>query len=313
MNLYPHTPVLLNECLAAFEGLKLETFVDATLGAGGHAEAILDAHPELKVFIGIDQDESALEISSERLQRKKYPASLELTQGNFSDLSCILSRLHHEKVDAILADLGVSSMQLDQQERGFSFMRRGPLDMRMDRSGTLTAAEIINSWSEKELAEIFFLYGEEKKSRSIAHAIVKQREKTPFESTLDLAAFIEKNLWRKKKEIHPATQIFQALRIAVNQELKHLENFLPQALKALRPGGRLAVITFHSLEDRIVKHHFAYFAANKESTSGWRGLFVPKIPEGKLVTKKPIIPKKIEEIKKNPRARSAKLRIIEKI
>lgn len=312
MTPFPHTPVLLRECLTAFEDLSLETFVDGTLGAGGHAEAILESHPELKLFIGIDQDESALEIAASRLKARKNQSTIQLIHGNFSDLERHLADLHLSAVDAILVDLGVSSMQLDRAERGFSFMRKGPLDMRMDRNADLTAADIVHTWDEKALSEIFFLYGEEKNARKIARAIVKERALTPFETTLEFAAFIEKINRGKRRDIHPATQVFQALRIAVNEELIRLENFLPKALKALRPGGRLAVITFHSLEDRIVKHRFAYYADDKESTSGWRGLFAPKIPEGKIITRKAILAKS-DEIERNPRARSAKLRVIEKI
>lgn len=312
MDVYPHKPVLLNECLKAFDGLSLNVFVDGTLGAGGHAESLLKRHPEIQLFIGIDQDESALRIASERLEKGMFKTTIKLKHGNFSNFQAILKSLNVEKVDGILVDLGVSSMQLDQANRGFSFMRSGPLDMRMDQSKLETASDIIHTWSESELAEIFFLYGEEKQSRRIARAIVNEREKKPFESTIELAGFIEKIHRGQRKGIHPATQVFQALRIAVNEELHRLEAFLPQAVKALKPGGRLAVITFHSLEDRIVKHRFSYYASDKESTSGWRGLFVPKIAEGKLWNRKAISASD-EEVNVNPRARSAKLRVFEKI
>jgi 16S rRNA (cytosine1402-N4)-methyltransferase len=310
MTSYPHISVLLKECLLAFEEVNLDTFVDGTLGAGGHSEALLTAHPEVQRFIGIDQDPSALKIASKRLE--KFQGVSRFIHGNFSDLEKILKEQKIDAVDGILVDLGVSSMQLDQGERGFSFMRDGPLDMRMDPTGEISAKEIVNTWEEKPLADIFYLYGEEKQSYRAAQAIIEARQKKPFETTLELAQVIEKKLKRVRWDIHPATKIFQAIRIAVNGELTCLEAFLPQALKALRPGGRLAVITFHSLEDRIVKQRFAYFASDKESTSGIGGMFLTKIPQGKLVFRKAIEADE-EEVSVNPRSRSAKLRVLEKL
>ncbi len=309
MNQYPHIPVLLNEIIDAFSGVNLTHYIDGTLGAGGHAEAILKAHPELKTFIGIDQDQDALEIAKERLEKAFPGRGLSFVSGNFSDLK---KHVHHQLFDGILVDLGVSSMQLDRQERGFSFMREGPLDMRMNQQGGITAADIVNTWEEKALADLFFQYGEEKQSRKAAYAICREREIQPFETTLQLSSCIEKNIKRIKYDIHPATKIFQALRIAVNGELDRLEAFLPQAIEALKPGGRLAVITFHSLEDRIVKQRFAYYASDKESTSGIGGMFIDKKPVVKILTRKPTEANDLE-IRQNPRSRSAKLRVIEKL
>lgn len=307
MTKVPHQSVLLKECLLAFEDLKIETFVDGTLGAGGHAEAILSAHPEIERFIGIDQDPSALKIAKKRLENFQ---NVRFIHGNFSDLETILEK--SSSVDGILVDLGVSSMQLDQGERGFSFMRDGPLDMRMNPTEGISAKDIVNTWEEKPLADLFYQYGEEKQSYRAARAIIEARKIKPFETTLELANLIEKKLKRVRWDIHPATKIFQAIRIAVNGELTRLEAFLPQALKALRPGGRLAVITFHSLEDRIVKQRFAYFASDKESTSGIGGMFLDKTPEGRLVYRKALVASE-EEVDGNPRSRSAKLRVLEKL
>lgn len=310
MTQYPHTSVLLKECLLAFEDMELHTFLDGTLGAGGHAEALLSSHPEIERFIGIDQDLSALQIAKKRLEKFQ---GICLLHGNFSDLEILLKEQKiAPSLDGILVDLGVSSMQLDQGERGFSFMRDGPLDMRMDPTAHFSAKEIVNTWEEKALADIFYQYGEERQSYRAARAIIEARKQKPFETTLELAGVIEKNLKRIRWDIHPATKIFQAIRIAVNGELTRLEAFLPQALKVLRPGGRLAVITFHSLEDRIVKHRFAYFASDKESTSGIGGVFLSKIPQGKVIYRKAIAAD-AEEIKNNPRSRSAKLRVFQKL
>lgn len=307
-----HKPVLLDSFLEIYASLNIHVFVDGTLGAGGHAEAILRAHPEIERFIGIDQDKNALEIARKRLE--PFSSKCDLVQGNFSEIRAILQTRNIDKVDGILADIGVSSMQLDFAERGFSFLREGPLDMRMNPDADLTAAEIVNEWDESDLGKIFRDYGEEKMWRKAASAIVKQRQTAPFTTTLQLASCIEKafRIPPHLSKLHPATLVFQALRIAVNQELKRLELFLPDALKSLKKGGRLAIISFHSLEDRIVKQAFSYYASDKESTSGIGGLFIDKIPEAKLLTKKPIIAAQ-EEIEENPRSRSAKLRALEKV
>ena len=298
-----HESVLLNEVLRGFEGINLRTFVDGTLGAGGHSQAILSAHPEITRLFGFDQDPDALKIARERLQLSKC----QLIHANFVDIPSYVS-----EADGILLDLGVSSMQLDRAEKGFSFMRDGPLDMRMNPKEPLTAESIVNSWSEKDLGRIFRDYGEEKRWRRAAGVIVEARLKKPIQTTLELSALLEPALRDYKSKIHPATRVFQALRIAVNRELERLEAFLPQALALLNPGGRLAVISFHSLEDRIVKHFFRTAASDKVSTSGLAGLFLDKIPEGRLLTTKPWEASDTE-VARNPRSRSAKLRVIEKL
>jgi 16S rRNA (cytosine1402-N4)-methyltransferase len=301
-----HKSVLLAEVIAAFEDLKMACFVDGTLGAGGHSEAILQNHPEIQQLIGIDQDTSALDIARARLE--PYHSKVRFVHGNFSNLD----KYQIPPIDGFLADLGVSSMQLDRPERGFSFMREGPLDMRMDATGVLTAADIVNTWSESELGRIFRIYGEEKQWRRAAGLIVEEREKGPFQTTTQLADLFREKLHKgAKKGIHPATLIFQALRIVVNGELDVIEKVLPAVLKLMKPGGRIAIITFHSLEDRIIKNTFRYWAEDKESSSGVGGIFIDKVPEGKLVNRKPIEASE-EEITENPRSRSAKLRVFEK-
>ncbi len=306
----PHTSVLLEEMLHFFKDSHLRLFVDATLGAGGHSEAFLKAHPEIELLIGIDQDPAARAIAEHRLA--PWSKKVKIIAGNFSHLSDYLQELNIENVDGIIFDLGVSSMQLDQAEKGFSFMREGPLDMRMDPTNPLTAAEIINTWSEGDMARVFRDYGEEKKWRYAAQAIVKERQIHPFTTTVQLADFLRKKLYTNKKGIHPATLIFQGLRICVNGELQAIEKALPTAIAHLAPGGRLGVISFHSLEDRIVKNLTRFAASDKMDTSGiGGGLFLDKDPEVSLITRKPVEPSD-EEMAKNPRSRSAKLRVVEK-
>lgn len=306
----PHVSVLLNEILASLENHPLRIFVDATLGAGGHSEAILSHHPEIETFVGIDQDAVALDIARQRLA--KWQDKLILVSGNFTKLTDHLKKLSINTIDGMILDLGVSSMQLDMAEKGFSFMREGPLDMRMDPEGSLTAEEVVNTWSERELGKIFRDYGEEKQWRAAASTIVKAREEKPILTTVELAAILRPIFYWKKKGVNPLTQIFQAIRICVNNELEVLKNVLPQAIELLSPGGILAVISFHSLEDRIVKETFRFAASDKYDTSGIAGVFLDKDPQVRLLTRKPIIPTD-EEIEANPRSRSAKLRVIQKL
>lgn len=306
----PHSSVLVKEITTFFQGCKIDCFVDATFGAGGHSEAILRAHPEIKTLIGIDQDPLALSIGRERL--KDWEDKLFLIASNFEHFQQHLSSAGVKKVEGILFDLGVSSMQFDQAERGFSFMREGPLDMRMNPKETLTAQEIVNTWSEKDLGSIFRDYGEEKKWRILAKAIVRERASKPILTTSELVNLLMPYFPIKKKKIHPLTLVFQALRISVNHELEALETALPQAIEALSSGGRLAVISFHSLEDRIVKNLLRFAASDKYDTSGIEGVFLDKEPTIKLLTRKPISPTE-QEIAENPRSRSAKLRVIEKL
>lgn len=306
-----HQSVLIKQFLEIFSPVSLSRFVDGTLGAGGHAFELLAVHPEIETFIGIDQDPSALKIAAERLQ--PYQSKCRLLRSNFSTIGPLMKEQGIEQLDGIFIDIGVSSMQIDQAERGFSFMREGPLDMRMDPEGPLTAAEIVNEWEERDIARIFRDYGEEKQWRRAAKAVVEARAVKPFETTTELADCIKGALKLPfHVKIHPATLVFQGLRIAVNSELEQLQKFLPDALRLLRPGGRLAVISFHSLEDRIVKQAFAYYASDKESTSGIGGMFIDKKPECKILTRKPLEADDAE-IAENPRSRSAKLRALEKL
>lgn len=306
----PHASVLLTELLQCFDGKSISVFVDATLGAGGHSEAILMAHPEIELLIGIDQDPIARGIAEKRLSPWNH--KVKIIPGNFSNIENYLLQSNTPQLDGIIFDLGVSSMQLDLPEKGFSFMREGPLDMRMDPSNSLTAADIINTWSEQDLGRIFRDYGEEKQWRHVARCIVREREKMPINTTLELSEILQRHLSWNKKGIHPGTLVFQALRICVNNELEVVEQAIPIAIEHLAPGGRLAVISFHSLEDRIVKNAMRYAASDKEDTSGIGGIFLDKTPIVHMITRKPIVPGE-EEIEKNPRSRSAKLRVVEKL
>ena len=276
-----HTSVLSQEIITGLNIIPEGHYLDATLGAGGHTELILSTFADVSVT-AIDRDAMAIKSAFERLQN--YGNRLQFWHGNFANYNP-----HKTLFDGIIADLGVSSPQLDYAERGFSFRSEGDLDMRMDQNQPLTAAKIVNHWQEKQLADIFYLYGEERLSRRIARMIVQKR---PFQTTTQLANAIASCVPAKYRygKIHPATRVFQALRIVVNEELESLEKFLQKAPLWLKTNGRIAVISFHSLEDRIVKHQFRDNALLK------------------VLTKKPITPQ-LEEKRGNPRSRSAKLRI----
>lgn len=302
----PHTSVLLDEVINSFKDIHLESFADGTLGAGGHAEAFLSVHPEIRKFYGFDQDQTALELSKERLKGFKQ---VEYIHRNFSEMSEVIPL---GSLDGVLVDLGVSSMQFDRAERGFSFQKEGPLDMRMDQSNPLSAYEVVNEWSEEELGRIFREYGEERFWRKCAGFICHARKQQKLQTTADLKKVLHHALGPKREGIDPATRVFQAIRIAVNGELEHLEKFLKELLPLLKPKGRIAIISFHSLEDRMVKQFFQYEADDKLSTEGKRGMFLDKTPTVRIVTRKPIVPTE-EEIASNKRARSAKLRVIEKL
>lgn len=303
-----HIPVLLQEVITALRPHPGGVYLDATIGAGGHAAAILEhSSPDGQLF-GFDQDQWALELAAQGLSG--FGQRVHLIHANFDRLAEIAQAQQIPPVDGLLLDLGVSSMHLDQPERGFSFQVDGPLDMRMDSTGGQTAADLVNHLPEEELADLIYRYGEERHSRRIARAIVKAR---PIHRTGELARIVAKAAGYSRQEqirIHPATRTFQALRIATNDELGALERVLPQAIDRLKPGGRLAVISFHSLEDRIVKQFF-----RQES----RDCICP--PEQPvctcrhkatvdIITKRPIVPN-LSEIDANPRARSAKLRVVE--
>jgi len=288
--MYTHLPVLLNEVM---QFLNLRTdgrYIDATFGAGGHTKELLERTAPGGRVLAIDQDETAIEQG--RFELQSYGSRLELVKANFRDIESIVQEHGFAGLDGILADIGVSSMMLDDAARGFSFMREGPLDMRMDLDQPLTAADVLNTYSEKEIANILFNYGEERRSRQIASSIVRSR---PMSRTTDLTRAIERVLGgRRYGKIHPATRTFQALRIFVNDELRSLETFLDSSMNVLRPGGRLVLISFHSLEDRIVKNKFRS----------------PVVP-GVALTKK-VITAAVEELDRNPRSRSARLRAWEK-
>jgi 16S rRNA (cytosine1402-N4)-methyltransferase len=281
-----HIPVLMREVLKVFEGKKLSVFFDGTLGAGGHAKAILQAHPEIKRYIACDRDPRAHELAKENLA--PWLEKVEIIRGSYAEVIAQVA----DCIDGFLIDIGVSSMQLDERERGFSFMADAPLDMRMDPEGRLTAEEVVNRYSEKELARIIFEYGEERRSRQVAKAIVEARKKRRIRTTKELVEVIKP--FATKGKLHPATLTFQALRIEVNDELGQLERGLKSAIEKTCPEGRLAVISFHSLEDRIVKN---VFREAKESLE--------------ILTKKPVGPAE-DELRANPRSRSSKLRAAEK-
>lgn len=303
----PHHPVLYQEIIHALMPHSPGKYVDATVGAGGHAWGILQASAPDGQLLALDRDPQALAIASQRLS--VYPSRVRLVHASYVQLQEELRRLGWEQVDGIVFDLGVSSMQVDQAERGFSFTKDGRLDMRFDPSQTIRAADLINSLDEKDLADLLWTYGEERLARRIAHEICRQR---PLQTTLDLARLIERAAGGRRERIHPATRTFQALRIAVNQELQSLAAALPIAVQALAPGGRLAVISFHSLEDRIVKQFMRRESRDcicppqqPVCTCGHRASL-------KEITRRPILPSE-QEMHANPRSRSARLRIGEKV
>ena len=280
--------------------------MDGTLGAGGHARGILEASTPDGQLLGLDVDPQALAIARRTLA--PYEHRIHLAQASYTSLSTQLALLQWDAVDGILLDLGASSMQFDTPERGFSFLQDAPLDMRFGPHIPQTAADLVNKYSERELADLIYQYGEERESRKIARAIVRAR---PIHTTRELVAAIESVSPRRGDRVHPATRTFQALRIAVNDELASIEEVLPQAVAALKPGGRLAVISFHSLEDRIVKDFFRKQSRDLVNPPYERIYEVERKATLKEVHRKPIVPSE-EEIKDNPRARSAKLRIAEK-
>lgn len=309
-----HVPVLLQEVCDQLQVSKCRNIVDATLGYGGHAKTILENMNKNGKLIAFDADASHIREAKKKLRKFKDRATI--IHSNFVHLTDELMKTRTRAFDAFLFDLGLASPHLDVPERGFSFMHEGPLDMRFDTKGQETMAEhIVNVYPERELVRVFTEYGEERWSKKIAREIVRARKKKPFKSTKQLADFIEKLVVKplplkkgqkrrkkvKRGRIHPATRVFQALRIEVNRELDVLRKGLEQAIELLKPKGRIAVISYHSLEDRIVKHMFKELAQGNDES-----------PVLKIITKKPIVPTD-EEISENPRSRSAKLRIAEKL
>lgn len=294
-----HIPVLVEEICEWLAPRPGGVYVDCTLGAGGTTLKILEKSGKNAVVICLDRDREAIFIAKKKLVAHK--SSVLFFHGNFIHLNDFVEKAGYKKVNGIVFDLGVSSFQLDQSERGFSFSQDGPLDMRMDRTQTLTAESLVNQLPEKALADLIFQYGEERYSRRIAKALVQARTVEPIRSTRSLAEVVQGAVPRhyERGRLHPATRTFQALRIAVNEELGVLEESLQKAANLLKPGGRMCVITFHSLEDRIVKHAFRALAERENN-------FL------KILTKKPVVPHQ-QEIQKNPRARSAKLRVAERL
>ena len=300
-----HIPVLLEETIALLAPERGGLFVDCTLGLGGHTAALLTANPRARV-IGIDRDPAALRLAESRLQ--PFAERVHLLPGEFSRLEELLEAAQVDKVDGILADIGVSSLQLETAERGFSFRLEGPLDMRMG-PGELTASEVVNRYREADLERIFRDFGEERQARRIARAIVARRDEQAIQSTSDLRQVVHRVLGRqpshRKRRIDPATRVFQAIRIEVNKELSGLESLLDQAVRLLRRDGRLVVISYHSLEDRIVKNKLRDLARGEVDQITGRPRSETQVIE--VLTKRPVRPGEAE-IAANPRSRSARLR-----
>ena len=312
---FHHLPVLLDECL---DGLNIRpdgAYLDCTLGGAGHSSEILKRLGEGGLLVGIDRDAEALEAASARLAAIDSPARFMCLRGNFHDARALLASAGVAGVDGILVDLGVSSHQLDARERGFSYHDDAALDMRMDQSQTLSAREVVNTWSEDELTRVLRDYGEEKWARQIARVICDRRKLAPIETTAQLVSIIDAAIPKKLREkdgSHPARRTFQALRIVVNDELDPLEAALRSLTDLMNPGGRLCVITFHSLEDRIVKNTFRNLADPCTCPKSFPVCVCGKKPSVKLITRRPITAG-AEELEQNPRARSASLRIVEKL
>jgi 16S rRNA (cytosine1402-N4)-methyltransferase len=307
---YAHVPVLVREVMDFLQPTPGKRYIDGTLGGGGHSEAILSASGPDGQVLGLDRDDEAVAAASERL--KRFGARLTARQASFADSHEVLSELGWDKVDGVILDLGVSSWQIDAAERGFSFRLGGRLDMRMDRRQSLDACRLVNTATVDELMRIFRAYGEEPQARRIAERIAAERKLRPIEGTDELARLVERVKGGRRRDHHPATQVFQALRIAVNQELDQLEHFLDDGFALLRPNRRLVIISFHSLEDRLVKNAFRKWSRAclcppraLVCQCGWS-------QKVKLLTKKPLVPGDTETAA-NPRARSAKLRAAERV
>ena len=308
---FHHVSVLLEECI---EGLNIKPdgiYVDGTLGGAGHSSQIAK-RLTTGLLIGIDRDPVALAAAGERLA--PYGDRVKLVHSNFCEIKQVLENLNIRGVDGILLDLGVSSPQLDDGSRGFSYMADAPLDMRMNNEDPLTAAVVVNTWSQEELKRILYDYGEERYAPRIAAAICRRREEKPIETTLELVDIIRSAMPAQalREKQHPAKRSFQAIRIAVNDELGSVEQVMRDAIPCLNPGGRLAIITFHSLEDRIVKNGMANAAKGCTCPPSFPVCVCGKKPQVKLISRKPIVSTQ-EELDRNPRARSAKLRVCEKV
>lgn len=306
-----HRPVLLDECIEALNIRPQGVYLDGTLGRAGHSREIAKRLTTGRL-VCVDRDQAALDAAQERLA--DFREKVTLVHSNFDQVDEILDKLSLAGADGMLFDLGVSSPQLDDGERGFSYMVDAPLDMRMDRSGGLTAGDVVNTWPQEELRRILFQYGEERYAPQIAAAIARRRRERPVATTLELVEIIKGAMPAKalKEKQHPAKRSFQAVRIAVNDELASVERMLQRAVPRLNRGGRLAVITFHSLEDRIVKTGLAEFARGCVCPPDFPVCVCGRTPDVKLVNRKPVLPSQ-RELEENPRARSAKLRVAEKL
>lgn len=310
---FSHVSVMVRECLEILDVERGGVFVDCTAGGGGHSYEIAKLLPEGSRLISLDQDDAAIAACTERL--REFGDKCTVVKSNFRNIGNVLDSLGIEKIDGVMWDLGVSSYQLDEAQRGFSYMHDAPLDMRMNTSGGKTAADVVNSYSKEELRRIISDYGEEKFAAFIASNIEKARAKKPIETTLELAQIVTASIpaaSRKKEAQHPAKRTFQAIRIEVNEELAVIEPSLEEAVKRLNKGGRAAVITFHSGEDRIAKQTFVKMSNPCECPRDFPVCVCGKKPTVKILTKKPMVPKE-DELQFNPRSRSAKVRGIEKL
>lgn len=305
---FNHTPVLLNECI---QGLKINPkgiYVDGTMGGAGHSSEIVKKLDSTGILIGIDRDTDALKVAKERLKEFE---NVRFVHDNHDNIRNILENLEIEKVDGILLDLGVSSYQLDERNRGFSYMGEAKLDMRMDRTQELDAKTVVNTYPEEKLANLIYEYGEERFSRQIARKICEIRKEKEIETTLELVKIIESVVPRRPNEGHPAKRTFQAIRIEVNNELKPLYQTTMDCIKCLKPNGRLCIITFHSLEDKMVKKAMVDAAGKCTCPPGLPYCVCGAKSFGKVITKKPILPSE-QEMNSNARSKSAKLRIFER-
>ena len=309
---FSHRPVMLDECM---EGLAIRPdgiYVDGTAGGAGHSSAIAARLGEGGRLIALDQDETAVAVATERLS--VYGGRAQVVRSNFCEVASVMEMLEIDRIDGMLMDLGVSSYQLDTAERGFSYQADAPLDMRMDVRNPLTAKRVVNEYSEDDLRRILFEYGEERFSSRIASNIVRERERAPIETTGELVEIIKRSIPSAQRDggHHPAKRSFQALRIEVNAELDVIAPAIRSAVRLLKPGGRIAIITFHSLEDRIVKQTFASLAQGCTCPRDFPVCVCGKRPELRVITRKPILPSD-GELELNPRSRSAKLRVAEKL
>lgn len=310
---YEHKPVMLEECIASLNIDKDGIYIDGTLGGAGHATEII-RRLDKGTLIGIDQDADAIEASGARLSQIRKNAGLILVRGNFRHMADLVRQCGFDKVDGILLDIGVSSHQLDEAERGFSYQNDAPLDMRMDRDQELNAATIVNTYDEEKIRKIIREYGEEKWAARIASFIAAARAKSMIETTGQLAEIVKAAIPAKARRDgpHPAKRTFQALRIAVNDELGALKDAVDSAVPLLKPGGRLTIITFHSLEDRIVKTEFQKREKPCDCPPSFPVCVCGRKPELRILTRKPVLPS-AREVEQNPRARSAKLRTAMKL